>query len=117
MRDRLLHETSASLRGNEVPDRKSLHKQITDAAELAAAVAKLEAAEEQIRDLQARVIAEKVARDQLERTSGMSDESMRDCKNELASAVRALRRAREEGKKAEEERKAIARCFEETKAQ
>lgn len=117
MRDRLLNETTASLRGDVNPDRKSVHKQISDAAELAAAMAKLEVAEEQIRDLQARVIAEKVARDQLERTSGMSDESMRDCKNELAGAVRALRRAREEGKKAEEERKALARCFEETKAQ
>lgn len=118
MRDRLLNEVPESSHGGDDDHgRRTAHKQITEAAELASALAKLEAAENQIRDLQAKVIAEKVARDQLERTSGMSDESMRDCKNELASAVRALRRAREEAKKTEEERKAIARCFEETKTQ
>lgn len=117
MRDRLLHEATESSPGGPRYSRHAGHDHITEAAELAAARARLEAAENQIRTLQAKVIAEKVARDQLERSSGMDNETMRDCKNELESAIRALRRARDEGKKVEEERRALARCFEETKVQ
>jgi hypothetical protein len=40
---------------------------------------------------------------------------MRDYRNELSGAVRALRRARDEGKKNEEEKRRLMRAFEEAK--
>lgn len=80
---------------------------------LVTALAKLEASEEQLRSLQATLIAERVARTQIEQQAQTAVDDMRDYRHELASAVRALRRARDEGKKNEEERRRLQRSFEE----
>jgi len=113
MRERLLNDAAARDRGNA----EELTRQIHETSDLTSTLAKLETAEDQLRTLQANLIAERVARTQIERENDTTSEDMRDCRNELASAVRALRRAREEGKRTDEERRRLARCFEETKTQ
>lgn len=113
MRDRLLSTQHAQEQHNPV----TTHRQVSEAASLAAAMAKLETTQDQLRTLQATLIAERVARTQLERRSAEGEGDVRDVKHELASAVRALRRAKDEAKKIEEERRRLAKCFEETKVQ
>jgi hypothetical protein len=113
LRDRLLQVQAQQ----DAEANASVNQHMTEASRLAAALAKLENAEDQLRNLQATLIAERVARTQVERDASSSTDSMRECRNELASAVRALRRARDEGKRTEEERRRLARCFEETKNQ
>jgi len=78
-------------------------------------MARLEASEAQMRDLQATLIAERVARTQLEKQAQQRLDDVRDYRHELSGAVRALRRARDEGKKNEEERRRLVRAFEEAK--
>ncbi len=112
MRDRLLNASAARDRDNADELTRKLH----ETSDLAATLAKLETAEDQLRALQATLIAERVARLQIERENDLSSGDMKDCR-ELAGAVRALRRAREEGKRTEEERRRLARCFEEMKTQ
>lgn len=80
---------------------------------LVSALAKLEASEEQLRTLNATLIAERVARTQMEQQAQTAADDMRDYRHELSSAVRALRRARDEGKKNDEERRRLQRAFEE----
>lgn len=113
MRNRLEQEVDA--RDHKHAD--ELSRQLHETSDLAATLAKLETAEDQLRTLQATLIAERVARTQIERENDTTAEDMKDCRNELASAVRALRRAREEGKRTDEEKRRLARCFEETKTQ
>jgi hypothetical protein len=113
MRSRLL-QTQAAEQSHEL---EQVNQHILDATELAKALTKLETTEEQLRMLQATLIAERVARTQMERHVQDGEGDIKDIKNELSAAVRALRRAREEGKRNEEERRRLARCFEETKVQ
>jgi hypothetical protein len=113
MRDRLLAEHAAQ----EQAEHEAINHQIQETSRLAGTLAKLEAAEEQLRTMQATLIAERVARTQKEQEAARVNEDARDCKVELAGAVRALRRAREEGKRGDEERRRLNRCFEETKSQ
>ena len=113
MRSRLLAANHAEA-SNELDQ---LNQHILDASQLATALAKLESTEEQLRTLQATLIAERVARTQMEKHVQDGEGDVKDIKNELSAAVRALRRAREEGKRNEEERRRLARCFEETKVQ
>lgn len=80
---------------------------------LVSALAKLEASEEQLRSLQATLIAERVARTQVEQQAQMGADDLREYRHELASAVRALRRARDEGKKNDEDRRRLQRAFDE----
>jgi len=94
--------------------RNRLLSQQADPA-LVSTMARLEASEAQMRDLQATLIAERVARTQLERQAQQRLDDMRDYRNELSGAVRALRRARDEGKKNEEEKRRLMRAFEEAK--
>ncbi|OCF45491.1 hypothetical protein I317_00738 [Kwoniella heveanensis CBS 569] len=110
-RDRLLRQESDRNQHHMT----ELHRQIREARDLASTATKLEAAEKQLRELQARLIAEQVARNQIEQESGLREEEMKNYQNEWASAVRALRRARDEGKKSEEEKRRIQRCFEEAR--
>lgn len=111
MRDRLLD--AEARRDQEAMT--SLRRQISEAHNLAATTARLEAAEKQLRELQARLIAEQVARTQIEQVAGLREDEVKNYQNEWASAVRALRRAREEGKKTDEEKRRIQRCFEEAR--
>jgi hypothetical protein len=113
MRHRLLAQQAAQ----EQLHNDAITRKLHETGKLAGTLAKLEAAEDQLRTLQATLIAERVARTQKEQEVEIFQEDVRDCKTELASAVRALRRAREEGKRGDEERKRLARCFEETKSQ
>lgn len=113
MRQRLL----TSQQAQQAQDFAALNQHITDASTLAAALAKLETTQDQLRTLQATLIAERVARTQMERRSHEGEDDVREVKAELAGAVRALRRAKEEAKRNEEERRRLARCFEETKVQ
>ncbi|KAJ9094845.1 hypothetical protein QFC19_007774 [Naganishia cerealis] len=69
----------------------------------------------EIRTLQARIIAEHVSRSTLEKNVADNAEQAREYRSELASAVRALRRAKEETKKLDEERKKGMRLYEETR--
>lgn len=100
MRDRLLD--AEARRDQEAMT--SLRRQISEAQELAATTARLDAAEKQLRELQARLIAEQVARTQIEQEAGLREDEVKNYQNEWANAVRALRRAREEGKKTDEEK-------------
>lgn len=109
MRDRLLNAAAAQ----DHAQTAEMARHIDDASHLAAALAKLETAEEQLRTLQATLIAERVARTQIQHRAEEESSSMRECRNELANAVRALRRAREEGKRTEEEKRRLQRSFEE----
>lgn len=113
MRDRLIHNKQAQ----EAHEAAAINAHIADASTLAAALTKLEVTQDQLRTLQATLIAERVARTQMERRSHEGEDDVRDVKNELAGAVRALRRAREEAKRNEEEKRRLAKCFEETKVQ
>lgn len=111
MRDRLLDAEARR-------DQKAmtcLRRQISEAQGLAATTARLDAAESQLRELQAKLIAEQVARTQIEQEAGLREDEVKNYQNEWACAVRALRRAREEGKKTDEEKRRIQRCFEEAR--
>ncbi|WRT67121.1 uncharacterized protein IL334_004087 [Kwoniella shivajii] len=110
-RDRLLRQESTRNQEHMI----ELQRQIREAQSLATTATKLEVAEKQLRELQARLIAEQVARTQIEQEAGMKEEEMKNYQNEWASAVRALRRARDEGKKSDEEKRRIQRCFEEAR--
>ncbi|WVQ71637.1 hypothetical protein IAR50_001177 [Cryptococcus sp. DSM 104548] len=111
MRNRLLdaeaHRDQAAM--------QTLRRQISEAEALATASARLEAAEKQLRELQAKLIAEQVARTQIEQEAGLRSDEVKNYQNEWASAVRALKRAREEGRKTDEEKKRVQRCFEEAR--
>lgn len=108
MRDKLLDAQAAQ----QAAQTAELAAQIDEAARLASALTKLQSTEEQLRTLQATLIAERVARSQCERDASLYEHNIRDVKEELASAVRALRRARNEGRKSEEERRAMLRAYE-----
>jgi hypothetical protein len=108
MRDKLLDEQAAQ----EAARAAEVAAQMGDAARLASALTKLESTEEQLRTLQATLIAERVARTQVERDASLYEHDVRDIKEELASAVRALRRARNEGRKSEDDRRAMLRAYE-----
>ncbi|WWC90045.1 uncharacterized protein L201_004976 [Kwoniella dendrophila CBS 6074] len=110
-RDRLLRQES----NRNQEHIEEIQRQIKEAKNLASTATKLEAAEKQLRELQARLIAEQVARTQIEQESSIKEEEMQNYQNEWASAVRALRRARDEGKKSDEEKRRIQRCFEEAR--
>ena len=112
MRDKLLDAQAAQ----QAVQTAELAAQIDDAARLASALTKLESTEEQLRTLQATLIAERVARSQSERDASLYEHDVRDIKEELASAVRALRRARNEGRKSEDERRAMLRAYETAQA-
>jgi len=107
MRDRLQSEAIEQHANHEAEIQTSTH--------LATTLTKLEQAESQLRTLQATLIAERVARTQIVRQVEEKEDRMRNYKLELAAAVRALRRAREEGKKTEEEKRRVARAFEEAR--
>ncbi|KIY31533.1 hypothetical protein I305_06004 [Cryptococcus gattii E566] len=111
MRDRLLDAEARR-------DQKAmtcLRRQISEAQGLAATTARLDAAESQLRELQAKLIAEQVARTQIEQEAGLREDEVKNYQNEWACAVRALRRAREEGKKTDEEKRRIQGRFEEAR--
>lgn len=113
MRERLLN--TQARQGNTHDE--ELARQFEETSRLAATLTKLESAEKQLRHLQATLIAEQVARTQIEQDRETRADDLKDCKNELAGAVRALRRARDEGTRGDEERRRLARAFDETKTQ
>jgi septal ring factor EnvC (AmiA/AmiB activator) len=113
MRERLISSNHAQ----QAHELGAINQHIVDASALAAALTKLESTQDQLRTLQATLVAERVARTQMERRSHEGEDDVRDVRNELAGAVRALRRAKEEAKKNEEEKRRLAKCFEETKVQ
>jgi hypothetical protein len=69
----------------------------------------------QVRTLQARIIAEHVSRSSLERDVVDKTDEAREYRTELSNAVRALKRAKEETRKLDEERKKGMRLYEETR--
>ena len=109
MRDRLMNEAAARANLQEL----DVARAIDETSKLAAAMAKLESTEEHLRKLKATIVAERIMRLQVEDDAKTKTDEMKDCRNELASAVRALRRARDEGKRKEEEKRRIMRSFEE----
>lgn len=113
MRDRLL----AAQANQQLQAEKAIQSRLHETQSLALTAARLEQAQRQLRETQATLIAERLAKVRIEEQSKAETDGMRDCRNELAGAIRALRRAREEGKRTDEEKRRLARCFEETKAQ
>ena len=107
MRERLL----ATQAEEDAIKAAELNNHLQDTAKLASTLAKLESTEEQLRTLQATLIAERVVRSQIQQKASEDEENMRDCREELASAVRALRRARDEGKRSEQDRKSLAKAY------
>lgn len=69
----------------------------------------------QIRTLQARIIASHVSRSSLERDISEKTDEAREYRTELGEAVRALKRARAETRKLDEERRKGVRLYEETR--
>ena len=112
MRERLLEEQAFT----HAARTQELTAQLNDTARLASALTRLQTTEEQLRTLQATLIAERVARTQIQRDASSRAEDVRDYREELASAVRALHRARDEGKKSEEDRRALTRAYETAQA-
>jgi hypothetical protein len=108
MRDRLLAEQDAQ----EALDAHQLHQRLLETAQLASTLTKLEHAEDQLRTLQATLIAERVKRVQLQEKADKEEDDMRQCRDELANAIRALRRARDEGRRGEDEKKSLTRGVE-----
>ncbi|KAJ9097709.1 hypothetical protein QFC21_004747 [Naganishia friedmannii] len=108
MRSALEHELEAERRQDE---------QVRHTAQTAQHVAatSITHLQSEIRSLQARIIAEHVSRSTLERNVADKAEQAREYRTELASAVRALRRAKEETKKLDEERRKGVRLYEETR--
>lgn len=86
--------------------------QVQEAADLASAAAKLEAAEKELRHLQAKLIAERVERTEVERKAQERQKAAGKYKTELETAVRALRKAREDERRTEREKRHAARAFE-----
>ena len=113
MRERILFKRAAEDAAHDA----TIIRQLDETSRLAATLAKLEATEDQLRQAQATLIAERVARTHLEGEWAQRDEDVRDTRDELTRAVRALQRARDEGRRTDEERRRINRCFEETKTQ
>lgn len=91
--------------------RKALEKE----RNLNSTKANLGSLQAQVRDLQARIIAEQVTRNDVERQAMSKSEEVRSYRDELAGAVRALRRSKEETRKLDEERKKSLRLYEETR--
>jgi hypothetical protein len=75
----------------------------------------VERLQSQVRTLQARIIAEHVSRSSLERDVVDKTDEAREYRTELSNAVRALKRAKEETRKLDEERKKGMRLYEETR--
>jgi tellurite resistance protein len=111
MRDRLQADAEAAAQRHD----RELHSQLVNTSKLSSTMTRLQDAEEQLRTLQATLIAEKVGRTEAERRSQVHNDEVRKFKTELAGAVRALRRAREEAKRGEEERRRVLRGWEEAK--
>lgn len=93
------------------PERKAKETS-TDLSRTKAQLGRLE---KEIRTLQAKIIAEQVGRNEVERDAQTRGEEVRQYRDELAGAVRALRRAKEETKKLDEERRKGMRLYEETR--
>ncbi|KAJ9123992.1 hypothetical protein QFC22_000784 [Naganishia vaughanmartiniae] len=108
MRSALEHELEAGRREDE---------QVRQSAQTAQHVAfrSITHLESEIRTLQARIISEHVSRSTLEKDVADKAEQAREYRSELATAVRALRRAKEETKKLDEERRKGVRLYEETR--
>lgn len=92
-----------------------LAKEVEKTLQLADTAARLAIAEDQLRSLQANLIAECMKTSEHERKASDASEKRERYKTELATAVSALRRARDDGKKSEEERRRLLRAFEETR--
>lgn len=107
MRDRLLAEQHAT----EMLKQSQIDHTLNDAVQLASALARLEAQQDQLRDLHAHLISEQVHRRLAEERVNSNSENMAGVKNELASAIRALRAARDDARLNEQERSALKKSF------
>lgn len=111
MRSRLLSAQAAEDRKHH----EDMSRQLDEAARLAAALSKLSSTEDQLREVQATLIAERVARTQVQQEHDLHLGDARDVKTELAGAIRALRQAKEESKRVQAERAKLAVAFDEAK--
>ncbi|WOO85905.1 uncharacterized protein LOC62_07G009391 [Vanrija pseudolonga] len=87
----------------------------TESAELADAGARLERSESKLRDAKLRLVREQLLRTTAEQATASHADEARNVKAELATAVRALRKARDEGKRNDDERRRATRAFEEAR--
>ena len=108
MRDRLLSEAA----NEKAVQAATVNRKLDETARLAAALAKLESTQTQLRTLQATLIAEKVARTQLQERADVEAGDMKECRDELAAAIRALKRSRDEGQRGDDEKKSLAKSVE-----
>jgi len=99
------------------PDHQFIPARDSDSREhsLHRSKSQLKSLQNTVRDLQARIIAEQVTRSETEREASARAEEVRTYRDELAGAVRALRRAKEESRKLDDERRKGLRLFEETR--
>lgn len=93
-----------------------LADQVHQALQLAETHTRLREAEDALRTAQARLVAEKLQTgEQARRAAEIA--AMRDAdRQELAVAVSILRRAKDDGRRSEEERRRLLRAFEDAKA-
>lgn len=92
-----------------------LAREMQHALELADTAARLAAAEEQLRSLQATLVAERMKTTAHERRAAEERERRERYRAELALAVSVLRRAKDDGKRSEKERRRLQRAFEEAR--
>lgn len=105
--DRLNDETVHNIIGE-------LHR-LSESAELAEAEARLERSESKLREAKLRLVREQLLRTNAEQATASRADEARSVKAELATAVRALRKARDEGRRNDEERRRATRAFEEAR--
>jgi hypothetical protein len=107
MRESVLAQQEAANRAAQAKI-ESYH---AEAVQLASALARLEAQQAQLRDLNATLLAEQVYRKMAEQKAASHGETLAGIKNELATAIRALRSARNDAKMSEEERAGLKRSY------
>ncbi|KLT44410.1 hypothetical protein CC85DRAFT_17589 [Cutaneotrichosporon oleaginosum] len=91
-------------------------EQLRNSLQLAQSNDRLQAAEAAVRDLQARLVVEKLRTGQVERRAAEAEAKRAADKAELAVAVSILRRVKDDKRRTEEERRRALRAFEEAKS-
>lgn len=107
MRDRLLAEQASA----EKLRQAEIDHAVNDAKKLAKAMAKVDSQRRQLREVESALFSEQIHRQLAESRVASNSESMTGIKNELGSAIRALRSARDDARLNEEERAALKRSF------
>ncbi len=107
---------AAAKAAHDAAQADAMAEQVKQALQLAAATNRLAAAADALRTLQAKLVAEKLRTGEHERRAAEIAAKRAADRQELAVAVSVLRRAKDDGRRSEEERRRLLRAFEEAKS-